>query len=339
LTNARAPNVHPIPLPPSLARPPPFLFFGQVEFCDTIVISKSDLIGPTKRDELAALLQSLNPAARVLVADYQSNPPVKAPAGAQQRQEEEKKEGEEEREAFGVGFAELVGGGRAKAPQRFDFEAAESAPGWLRELRGEHVPESEEYGIKSLHFEARRPFHPMRLWDVLEPLVDSASASSASSSSSSPRLLRSKGMVWLASRPDGVGDWSQAGADVHFDFGGTWYAAQPESEWPSDPEELEAEVRAPWLEPFGDRRQALVLIGQRLDPAAITEQLEAALLDDAELESYSQATAELEAQGAGAGDAAGALDLGRLTIVEGLFEDPFPEWAWAEPDEQQEEEN
>jgi G3E family GTPase len=71
---------------------------------------------------------------------------------------------------------------------RLDFERAAQAPGWLKELRGEHVPETEEYGIASSAYRARRPLHPERFFNFINREW------------SNGRLLRSKGFFWLASK-------------------------------------------------------------------------------------------------------------------------------------------
>lgn len=142
--------------------------------------------------------------------------------------------------------------------------------GWLKELRGEHVPETEEYGIGSFIYQAQLPFHPQRFHDFLYEGF------------SQGRLLRSKGFFWLASRPDEAGSWQQAGGIMNHGPAGLWWAAEPVEHWPDDPEAL-THIRQRWQEPFGDRRQEIVFIGQHLDRDGITAALDACLLTPAEL--------------------------------------------------------
>jgi len=150
----------------------------------------------------------------------------------------------------------------------FDMERAQQAPGWMATLRGEARSEAIEYGITSFVYRARRPFHPARFWDV--------------TGRSWPGVLRSKGFFWVATRMDDVGVWSQAGGACRLEHGGQWLASAPREAWPDDPE-LVRDAEALWEEPWGDRRQEIVVIGQDLDREAITAMFDAALLADAEM--------------------------------------------------------
>ncbi|UXY16263.1 zinc metallochaperone GTPase ZigA [Chitiniphilus purpureus] len=230
------------------------LLIEQVEFCDVLVLNKTDLVAPAELERLEGILRALNPRADLV------------------------------RGCFGqVPLARVLNTGR------FDFDAAAVAPGWLAELRGEHMPETEAYGITSLVWRARRPLHPRRFWACIH--------------ADWPGVLRSKGHFWLASRPQLVGQWSQAGGSARHGGAGHWWAAVPRRHWPQD-EESVALIEADWDPRHGDRQQELVLIGIGLDEPALRAMLDACLLTDAEL---AQAT-----------DPAG-------------FDDPFPAWA-AQPD-------
>ncbi|WP_353980221.1 zinc metallochaperone GTPase ZigA [Salinicola endophyticus] len=211
------------------------LLVDQIEFCDVLLISKSDLIDAAQLAEVEAVIRTLNPDAEIHAIHHGQ-----------------------------IALDRVLDTGR------FSFEKAQLAPGWLKELRGEHLPETEEYGISSFSFEARRPFHPQRFFELLHGDWGDG------------RLLRSKGFFWLASRPEFAGQWSQAGGIAHHGFAGLFWRAVPESRWPQDPEYL-ASIREKWEEPFGDMRQELVFIGQGLDVAGIRRRLEACLLDDDEL--------------------------------------------------------
>ena len=168
--------------------------------------------------------------------------------------------------------------------------------------RGEESHETEEFGISSFVYVSRRPFHPQRLWDRLMEDGDFYS-----------NLLRSKGFMWLASRHDICGQWSQAGQVVTLDPLGRWWAALPREEWPSDDAETLAELESQWVEPFGDRRQELVIIGQDLDENEVRAALDSCLLTDEEMQ--------------------------RPAEVWNEFVDPFPDWSAADDDETDDEES
>jgi G3E family GTPase len=229
------------------------LLVEQVEFADVLVISKIDMVPAAEVEQLESLLRQLNPSARILRAEH-GRVPVTAVLGT----------------------------------QLFEFEKASAAPGSRQEPRGQHVPETTQYGITSFVYRARVPFHPRRLWDLL---TDSAIWSG---------LLRSKGFFWLASRTGTAGAWSQAGSTASCESAGAWYAALPRTDWPEDEETL-AEVAGDWQEPWGDRRQELVFIGTDLNEAFLREKLDAALLNAEEM---------------AAGPSTWAS-----------YEDPFPPWS------------
>jgi G3E family GTPase len=150
---------------------------------------------------------------------------------------------------------------------RFDMEQAAGHPGWLAEAPGTHVPETEEYGLSSLVFRSRRPMHPGRFWDLITGPAFKG-------------VIRSKGVIWLATRSDWAGIWSSAGVVSSLNYGGAWLATAPQDEWPADLDR--DEVAAVWEEPWGDRRQELVVIGAKLAPDLL-QRLERCCLTDAEL--------------------------------------------------------
>lgn len=140
---------------------------------------------------------------------------------------------------------------------------------WLVVKRGEEASETEEYGFGSFVFEARRPFHAERLMYAIE-------------SGEFASVVRSKGVVWLATRNDRAGEWSQAGRVFSLEPAGMWAASTSRSDWPDDDEFL-AEIEDVWQEPWGDRRTELVIIGQYLQEESLRGMLENCLLSDEEL--------------------------------------------------------
>ena len=210
------------------------LLIDQVEFADVIVINKIDMISSAERERLEHALRQLNRHAEILYASFGKVP-----------------------------LEQVMGTGR------FDFARAAQTTGWLAEIRGEHTPETEEYGIGSFVYRARRPFHPARFAEALKTDWPG-------------NVLRSKGFFWLASRPDAAGEWSQAGGVVRHGPAGIWWAAAPSEHWPKDPEQR-ARIEAEFDGEYGDRRQEIVFIGQHLEPEQTREILDRCLLTDAEM--------------------------------------------------------
>ncbi len=148
----------------------------------------------------------------------------------------------------------------------YSLAESEQMPGWLDSLV-QHTPETEEYGISNFIYQRRRPFHPARFHELI--------------ASEWPGVIRSKGLFWLATRPDYAGFWSQAGAIARNQSAGYFWAAVPKNQRPSDPESRE-NLKRSWTEPWGDRRQEIVLIGQNLDREKLENLLDKALLTDLE---------------------------------------------------------
>ncbi|MFE1247998.1 GTP-binding protein [Streptomyces sp. NPDC058735] len=149
------------------------LLVDQIEFADVLVLNKLDLVDEDAAARLRAALTRLNPVARLVPATHGRVDP---------------------RQVLGT--------------RLFDLERAQQAPGWVRELNGDHVPETEEYGISSTVFRSELPFHPARLWSFVTEDMDGGRYG---------RVLRSKGFFTLASRPQVTGLWSQAGGVARFE--------------------------------------------------------------------------------------------------------------------------
>ncbi|KAI4730702.1 cobW-domain-containing protein [Aureobasidium sp. EXF-10728] len=99
-------------------------------------------------------------------------------------------------------------------------------------------------------------------------------------------LLRSKGFIWLATRPFVSGDWSQAGAMLTVSGGLNWFAVVPEEQWPSPSQDVTDLIKKDFEGEWGDRRQEIVFIGEGIDVKAITELFDSCLLDDAEMKKW-----------------------------------------------------
>ena len=149
----------------------------------------------------------------------------------------------------------------------YNLNEAQEHPLWAQELYNpdKHVPETDEYGITSFVYRAREPFDPEKIYAFFNQEW--------------PGVVRAKGFFWLSSRPDFVGEVSQAGAFVRHQGIGNWWAAVPKNNWP-DGDEFEKMLKQYWIRDYGDRRQEIVFIGlkDQMDQKAIQKKLDRCLV-------------------------------------------------------------
>lgn len=218
-------------------RPLSDLIVEGVEFCDTIVVNKTDLVTEAELDSVIESLHTLQPEATVLT----------------------------------VSFGQVVPTDVLDT-DRFDVDAVSGSASWKRALQHHscesdaHTHPPEEYGIDSFVYRTRRPMHPERLIGVLEAMP--------------PSVIRAKGYLHVAGRPDHALVLSRAGRETHITVAGRWIASLPEQR-----QALYRRSRNPeWDEEYGDRKTELVLIGRDVDTQPIRRSLDECTLENGETE-------------------------------------------------------
>ena len=207
------------------------LLVDQIEFANVIIVNKASLLDKDELEQVISVIKGLNLTARLRITDYAQ-----------------------------VELKEILNTGL------FDYDEASRSPLWAKELNGEHVPETEAYGITSFVYRARKPFHPKRFYEFLESDWGS--------------VIRAKGYFWLASRNDWVGQIAQAGMAVQHEAVGMWWASCPAEELD---EEALIEMQKDWDPRWGDRRQEMVFIGIGIDKENLISRLNSCLLNDSEM--------------------------------------------------------
>ncbi len=207
------------------------LLVEQIEFADVIILNKTETAGPEKTRLAMSIIKALNPDAEIIPTN--------------------------------MGKVDLS---RVLDTSLFDYAKAQTHPYWYKELYGaaDHVPETEEYGIRSFVYRAKKPLHPMKFHRFINKPLQG--------------VVRTKGHFWLATRPSWVGEISQAGALVRSEALGTWWAAVPRERWPDHAEWREM-IEKVWDPVFGDRRQEIVFIGMDMDEEEIRRELDDCLID------------------------------------------------------------
>ncbi|MEL6589261.1 MAG: GTP-binding protein [Bacteroidota bacterium] len=214
------------------------LLTDQIEFANVIILNKTDLVSKEHLGTLRSIIEKLNPGAKIVESSFSQ-----------------------------VNYKQILNTGL------FNFEEAEQSAGWIEELKKEeHTPETEEYGISSFVYRARKPFDPVRFWHYMQNYFPGT-------------IIRSKGLFWLASRPDQALIWGQAGGSLRADSAGVWWSSMPFAKRTRYLSFIEnqAEIESRWDKTFGDRNNEIVFIGQDMNEAQIREELDACLSTEEEL--------------------------------------------------------
>ena len=204
------------------------LLAEQVEFADVILLNKTDLLTPEKLRQTEGTLKALNPIATVIKTEQSV-----------------------------IDLDKVLGTGL------FDYDVASLSAGWLRELQGEHTPETEEYGISSFVYRTRKPFNAFKLYDLLE---DDEFWS---------HIIRSKGFFWVAANHKIAYEWGQVGGISNVAASGMWFAGNPLDDYEYDGER--PDESPDWDSLYGDRIQELVFIGQNINEADVRRRLDQCL--------------------------------------------------------------
>lgn len=249
------------------------LLLDQIEFANVIVVSKARLLSEQQYNkksikgvkEIEAMLQKLNPGAKIVIP-----------------KEDKFGDLDVSKELIDTGL--------------FDMDKASKSAGWIQEIRGQHMPETEAYGISSMLFKAKNmPFHPERLFKILNGFgsygmalkggVEDENEDEEEKNGIFKGIVRAKGQLWLANANAYPSDFQTAGRIVQVAPNEEpFIAAMPRDTWDEIENELYEELKEKndWNERFGDRRSLLVFIGLGLDKTLIDEKLTEALLTEEE---------------------------------------------------------
>ena len=204
------------------------LLVDQIEFANVIVVNKTELVSEEELTQITQTIRALNAKAKIIPTSQSK-----------------------------VALPEILN------TQAFSYAEAQNYPTWIQELRRDnnHTPETEEYGISSFVYTARKPFAPKKFWEFIHKKHSG--------------LLRAKGHFWLATRPKHVGSLQLVGRLIEYGLAGTWWAEVSQTEWP---EQLPTILDGVWDEVVGDKRQEIVFIGTNLNIPQLTAELDACLV-------------------------------------------------------------
>ncbi|SIR55756.1 GTPase, G3E family [Haladaptatus litoreus] len=250
-------------------RPLSDLVIEQIEFCDVLVLNKCDLVDEEELDEIEATLRALQPRAELIRTEHgQISPDAVLQRGLFDRDAVSDSAGWK-RAMEHAGEHTEGGNGREHdhSHEEGDYNHDHSHDDHRSDTHSHaHRHPEETYGVSSVAYRRRRPFHPKRLSDFFESLPDG--------------IIRAKGTFWLAGQ-EWVMEYGQAGSSARVETAGRWIASLPKID-----QKLYRDNRSDldWDDEWGDRETKLVFIGTDLDEETILARLDDCLLTDEEMD-------------------------------------------------------
>jgi G3E family GTPase len=244
------------------AKPLSDLLAEQVEFCDLVLLNKTDLVTDAELGDVESVIRALQPQADIEATERgRVDPSVLLDAGR-------------------FDLDRVSGSAGWKQAHEYHQEAADDGDGHGshghedgdshdhdEHDHDDHLHPPEEFGLTSCRYDRQRPFHPERLVDWLADVPAD--------------VVRAKGFIWVAGRERHALNCNLAGTQVQVDVNGQWAVTLPEFQRQSY---REARPDLDWDEEWGDREIDLVFIGHDLDETAIQRSLDECLLTDAEMD-------------------------------------------------------
>ena len=269
-------------------RPLSDLLLEQIEFCDRLVLNKCDLVTDAEREELVAVLETLQPRAEVVTAEYGDLAVdtvldtglfdfsvAREAAGWKRAIDDHAVESEVDDHGQRHGDSHE----HAEGHQHDEKQHADGHQHDKKQHTHEHAHPADRYGIVVDTYRRVRPFHPQRFLAFLEnPPAD---------------LIRMKGLTWIAGRETQAITTSLAATETSLEVTGRWIASFSEQQQSTY---RESQPELPWDERWGDRETRLAVIGRQLDREALFDRLDACLVSDDELEAGPDAWSSFENQ-------------------------------------------
>ena len=251
------------------------LLIQQIEFCNIILLNKVDDVSKDELGLVKKIIRSLQPKAEIIECNYGD-----------------------------VDLDKIIN------TEDFDFDKVATSAAWIAEIEGHDEEEEEhehhhdhdeheddheeheehhdhhhhhhhhyhhhgleneesgealEYNIQTFVYNARKPFDINFFDDFVARQWPK-------------QIIRCKGLCYFANEKDICYVFEQAGKQVSLRNAGQWYATMPQFQL-REFLEKNPKLKKDWEEPYGDRMQKLVFIGQNLDKEAITKALDTCLTD------------------------------------------------------------